>query len=131
MNPLKFRAWHPKIGWLTDLVLYEDGSGHGRDKQGDEAGRLHGDASLRERLLPDEGHRQHPRESRTAKAMTPSAILQRLKEIRSTTHRTPILAVENALDRLIVAIESDQEVEKLWRGETLTTYGLEIRLERS
>ncbi len=63
--------------------------------------------------------------------MTPAQILKRLKEIRSLTHSSPILAVENSLDRLIRSIQQDEdELDKEWdsllRGVTLTSVDVDL-----
>ena len=52
--------------------------------------------------------------------MTQADILKRLKDLRSLTNSSPIIAVENNLDRLIRSIQQDEdELEKEW--ETLTS----------
>ena len=66
--------------------------------------------------------------------MTQADILKRLKDLRSLTHSSPIIAVENSLDRLIRSIQQDEdELEKEWEtltsGRTLVSGGLEIRIE--
>ena len=65
--------------------------------------------------------------------MTSQEILRELRRIRSLTHSSPILATEHAIDRLVIAIQQDEdELEKEWEtltsGRTLVSGGLEIKL---
>jgi len=62
--------------------------------------------------------------------METSAILQSLKDILANSHQVPIKATENALSRLILRLEREievgEELDTLFRGETLTSLDARI-----
>ena len=64
--------------------------------------------------------------------MTQADILKRLKDLRSLTHSSPILATEHAIDRLVIAIERDEKVlddewQDLMEGKTLVNVESTLR----